>query len=523
MAAGTSLPRPKDTTMHSPSRTFTGFGFLVGLLALSVIGCGGDDAGTGAPGQHATGASGGVSGAGSFGGQGAASGFGGQSGSAPCADTDAPDADGTDDNCDGADGVVGTDVHVASTGADTNPGTPDAPMRTIPKALELAHVRSAKVLLGGGEFEVTSLSQAGDIEIHGGYAEAFSGKRQASSSTLKASSPEGVVVSEASSVLLDTLSIVGVPAKEASQRSSQALVLDVGSSRLFNVHVEAGAGLSGGAGEDGAAGTSGKDGNGPYGATQLSCDGSIQPSFAFGANAGSKNSAGAVAGNCGSKIAASAGAPGISGGDGANASSLASFENGVLRWSDAADAPDDAKPGFGGAGGGSCAPANLAAGAGSGGCPGSPGTGGESGGGAIGIVVLQGKLVLEASNIRTGFGGDGGNGGKGGAGGPGGKSGKPACPYGFDCTQITQTCTPATDPWKSNCAPWGGVGGPGGDGGHGGGGVGGWSVGIVTIGAATSEYDSATTFDLGAPGKGGDGAGGIRAANGEKRKQWALP
>ncbi len=494
-------------------------GLFVSLLALAVMGCGGDGGSAG----PAVGSGGGSNGGGSgSAGESGASGAGGESGSANCSQTDEPDADGTDDNCDGADGIVGTDVYVAPTGSDTNPGTPDAPIRTIKKGLELAHSRSARVLVAAGDFEVSALSQPGDVKIHGGYPAAFLGARQATATSLKTSSPLGIAVTDASSVYLETLSIVGASADDPSQRSSQALVLDVPESKLVDVRVVAQDALSGGGGEDGLSGAAGKDGKTSQGAYGLSCDGKAQPSFAFGADAGKKNSAGGQAGSCFGKTAAAVGVAGIVGTDGANAPTSAAFDGGVLHWANASDGIDDAKPGFGGAGGGTCEIQNLAGGGGGGGCPGTPGTGGESGGGAIGIVVLSGKLTLEGSSIRTGFAGDGGNGGKGGAGGPGGGGGVPECPVGWDCTKIVKTCTPATDPWKTNCARWGGSGGPGGSGGHGGGGVGGWTVGIVTLGAATSEFDSATSFELGSPGKGGEGAGGVRAPNGEKRKQLAI-
>ncbi len=512
--------------MHKYTKTLRRTGFLVSCLALAATGCGVDDS----PGRAAAG-SGGTAGAGSAsGGESGTSGAGGHAGSASCGTTDEPDAAGSDENCDGADGIVGTDVYVSVSGSDTNPGTPDAPLKTITKALEFAHSRSGRVLVAAGGFDIVAISQPGDLKVHGGYPLQFVGKREASATSLKASSPEGIVVSEADSVHFETLTIAGVSAKEATQRSSQALILDVPNSKLVDVRVIAGDAISGSSGVSGTSGGPGKDGNYSSGTNPTVCNGKQQPGYTGGVGRGEKNSAGGSPGSCEQKKPAAAGAHGIHGTDGANASPLPTFENGALRWPDAFDALDDAQPGFGGAGGGTC---KFAAGygmgsrgGGSGGCPGTPGTKAESGGGAIGVVVLSGTLVVERSLIRTGFGGDGGDGGAGGSGGPGGKSMAPSCPSWLtECMafpEIPLLCQPATDPWKVNCAHWGGTGGPGGDGGHGGGGVGGSTVGILTLGAATSEFDAATTFELGVPGKGGEGSGGARAANGEKRKQWAL-
>lgn len=75
------------------------------------------------------------------------------------------------------------------------------------------------------------------------------------------------------------------------------------------------------------------------------------------------------------------------------------------------------------------------------------------------------------------------------------------------------TCPP--DKTGKGCAGYGAAGGKGGDGGQGGAGAGGWTIGVLTVGAAAADLDSATVFDVGKPGIGGMG-GAARAPDGQK-------
>jgi hypothetical protein len=47
-------------------------------------------------------------------------------------------------------------------------------------------------------------------------------------------------------------------------------------------------------------------------------------------------------------------------------------------------------------------------------------------------------------------------------------------------------------------------------------------VGVLVTPGAQADVDAATTFELGTPGKGGEGDGGGRAADGQKRKVLGL-
>lgn len=435
---------------------------------------------------------------------------------------DAPDADGKDENCDGADGVVGVDAYVdPSAGSDTNPGDPTAPLRSLKAAVLLAGSRGGRVLLGKGQLAIDVLDAAGSYEVHGGYAPSFVGPRKRESSVLAPTKPLGLALSGATEVTLVSLSIIG-PAAGDKVMTAHALRTSVDHLRLVDVEVRAGNATPGAAlGAPAANGEPGVNATGSVG-SPLTCKGLAQASFSKGAAVGKMNAAGLPPGNCATKTPAAAGAAGQAGTHGAHAKKAPVLEDGLVGWTHGGAAPDNAGPGLGGAGGADCSTlGNYGGGAGSGGCPGSPGAGAASGGGSIAVVVLAGKLTLSSSFLRTGFGGNGGNGAPGGEGGVGGRGYRPGCGTGVDCAKIPAECTSATDPYKLNCAGWGGVGGKGGKGGHGGAGAGGWTIGVVTVGAASVDLDAGTTFELGAPGNGGDGAT-TRAPDGEKHETWAL-
>jgi hypothetical protein len=152
-----------------------------------------------------------------------------------------------------------------------------------------------------------------------------------------------------------------------------------------------------------------------------------------------------------------------------------------------------------------------AGGGGTGGCPGGAGKGGASGGGSIAILVLQGKVIIKNSLIRTGNGGNGGNGGKGGDGGDGGIGGvpdwnsieRPYPPAPFAPAAAFPEPCPSSGDLNKACAAYGRPGAKGGSGGAGGPGAGGWSVGILSASGASAVIDPSVQFQLGGFGSGG--------------------
>jgi len=486
-----------------------------GLVSVFVLGCSGADGAS--DGARGAGGNAGAAGASS---QAGASGIAGSGPDCDPSGSDAPDADGLDENCDGADGQVGRDVYVdPASGSDTNSGTPDAPLRTLAAAVQLAQTRDGNVLVTGGKQEIDEVSFGGSYAIFGGYGSSFSGTRHRETTVLQPTHPEGLLITNADEARFDTLTIRGVSPDEKVSPTAQALRLDVKLATLSNVVVEARNAATGSTlGDVGADGSPGVSANGADGASGLSCGGVTPPNYVNGAKHGQPSSQGDLPGNCLTKTLATPGVPGAPGTPGADASSLPSFDGTWVRWGDGKPGQPNAAPGYGGAGG--CDWAGIVGGgAGTGGCPGLPGAGASSGGGSIAVILLGGKLELIGSRIVTGFGGSGGSGAPGGKGGDGGWGGKPGC---LGCTDpVPNTCSPPTDPMAVGCAAWGAAGGKGGEGGHGGAGVGGWTIGILAVGSAESAYDSATEFDLGKPGTGGDGGNG-RAADGQSKQRYVL-
>ncbi|WP_437769481.1 PGRS family protein [Sorangium sp. So ce281] len=146
--------------------------------------------------------------------------------------------------------------------------------------------------------------------------------------------------------------------------------------------------------------------------------------------------------------------------------------------------PDPDAKGVGGASGGS---------GGAGGCGGKGGLGGSAGGASIALISLDATLQFHDVTLKTGRGGKGGDGapgqrgGDGGAGGPGGKALS-------DSSGLNDACD-------------GGRGGQGGPGGRGGGGRGGHSIGIAFRGTPPPMDANDLHFELGEPGLGGEGDG----------------
>ncbi len=91
------------------------------------------------------------------------------------------DPDGRDTNCDGADGDIERAIFVSPTGDDEAEGTPEAPVATIARGLELAADRDY-VLVAEGSFEEAVTLRDG-ISIHGGYDPAGNWSRSPSART----------------------------------------------------------------------------------------------------------------------------------------------------------------------------------------------------------------------------------------------------------------------------------------------------------------------------------------------------
>jgi hypothetical protein len=403
---------------------------------------------------------------------------------------DDPDDQGKDDNCDGADGVIGVDVYVHGTsGADTNGGTPNAPLRSIKAGIALASSRGGRVFVAAGTFELGALAAKGSWSVYGGYSATFVGAPKRELTIIKASSPTGFLLSDAERALFAHFTFTAPSASDAKQQHAFAFRTRAAELVLDDVDVQAGDALAGK--------------NGQSGATGLATTGWTPAcSAAPGWCPTPQN------GDIAAKRAADDGAPGQPGSDGANARGKLSVADDLLT----SDQPTDGlSNGALGCRGGYGATGSLGgswysgATGGVGGCPGASGTAGTSGGSTTAILVLRGRVEIKRSRLGTGFGGAGGDGGRGGAGGAGGLGEGPST-----------GCTPSSDPLGVGCAVYGGRGGPGGTGGHGGGGAGGSTIGVVVAPGASATVDDPTQLELGMPGSGGQGGSNRRAPDGRR-------
>lgn len=438
---------------------------------------------------------------------------------------DEPDDKGIDQNCDGADGVVGVDVYVSGSGTDTNAGTPGQPLRTIAAALKLANGRGGKVLVSSGSFALDAIKAPGTWSLFGGYASSFTGAPKRSSTVLVGGAT-GVLIDGGASARLAHLTVRGAASTDPQHPSSVAIVSSADDLTLDDVDLEAADGRDGAPGAVGLPGNPGAPGGDADTPTRLMCRGSVQPSFSFGATKYMQNVEGKHPGNFSTSTAAETGSDGAPGTDGVDASGTPKLTDGALVFGQGEPGASNGRPGFGGPGGGGGSPDGqqwyVGGAGGSGGCPGFGGEGGHSGGASVGLLVLRGSVHVTRSLVHTGLGGAGGDGGAGGPGGAGGRPGLPTANPSLG-SPFPGACTTANDPAHAACAEYGGTGGAGGLGGHGGGGAGGWSVGVMLAAGATAQVDDVTTVDLGRPGTGGTGNGGGRAPGGKSARTYTIP
>ena len=372
--------------------------------------------------------------------------------------TDDPDDDGIDDNCDGADGVVGHDIYVTTKGFKTNDGTPWEPLDSLVGAIALAQTRpGARVFLARGIYEESPLKVTSDIQIFGGYEESFLGRPDRDVTTLRA--PTGLLVqAKGAHLSFSHLTIQGLDAGKSGQASSYGLRILAGDVSIDDVVVVSGDAASGASGEKGA------DGQTPTTAiaAPIKCNNVVQDIVSAGTT----------------QCPAVNGGAGQPGRDGENGGTALRIECGFLEDPRVAQS---GQVGYPGTGGSSCA--SVAAG--SGGCPGGFGTGGTGGGSSVSVLALVGSFSATRSVIRTGLGGAGGDGGQGGAGAPG------------------PTVTAQT-------------GGNGGKGGDGGGGAGGSTIGVLHSTFANIDVDPTTSYEIAPAGPGGRGRGGANAPSGKR-------
>jgi len=406
-------------------------------------------------------------------------------------------------------------------GNDANPGTKEAPFKTLAKGIAAAGALPRVYVCATTYAEDLSLTQANAVSIYGGLqcgSWTYDGSMPVVGKSTVAARVDGVT----KPVVLSDLTFLAAPGAADGESSVAAFVTGSADVTLRRVKLRPGAGKDGAAGSTGSnwsavaqddPSIAGKDANGGTGGGSHACTLCVDSVNSAGGGGGSGGLT-ATGGSAGTpNLSASPpddGAAGSGGGtcsagdNGANASPGTAAPGatvvgalGTSGWAPAkgGDGPNGG-PGQGGGGGGGKAGitgSGGGAGGGCGGCGGAGGKGGGGGGASIGLAVVASKVTLDTCDVVTVAGGAGGAGSAGQAGQLGGYAG---------------TASPG-------CAA--GVGGQGGTGGAGGGGAGGISVGVVYTGqkpdvdANTSIVVPSTPAHKGAGGAPGvnDGVDGV--------------
>ncbi len=404
-------------------------------------------------------------------------------------------------------------VFVAPSGKDSAPGTQAAPLKTIAKALELAHAASKKVIACNGTYD-EQLKLSTSTNLFGGFTCPSDPNPWAYDSGKKAivaPSARGLALSVATGAAAVVIADFEFDAKDGVDPGESSVAAFINASTnvsLIRLKLAAGTGV------DGA--------NGVLSPVAFPSQPTLNGNSATGDNGGLSNTVlcaiggstkGGVGGNGGPNAtgggqgtpALNGGTPGTlgalcagpgSGGNGSDAPAQPAASGAAqlgaitpVGWSPTPGTDGSpGTPGQGGGGGTGSSTGGGGGGGGAGGCGGAPGTGGKAGGASIALLVLNSTLGLNELDLVTEDAGKGGNG----AAGQDGQSlfGAPGAAADFGCG--------------------GGKGGKGGAGGAGGGGAGGISAGIVSRGAAPMP-DLKTHISTGLAGT--KGVGGLAGSN----------
>ncbi len=451
-------------------------------------------------------------------------------------ETDLPDLEGVDSNCDGVDGDKELAIFVdALTGTDDGDGTPGSPLKTLDAAQEKAVSEGfSAIYISKGTYPET-FTVIGGIDYYGLFNAGDGWSRSAFNPTYFQGGSPALSCTGQSDFALDGFQFTGANATGPANSAYGAKITNCSAGQLVRCTITAGNatdgtnGTPGQAGQPGGSGSGGSNGCGYGGWGCGDCQkpagglGGSSPCGAQGANGGSggahdgggdggNNAVGGAQGGAGGAVTAN----GISGQSGAAATTGASGNPGV--WSgtlgEGGFSPSNGIDGaigghgHGGGGGGGGGGDNKGGcgnygasggGGGGGGCGGTKGTAGTGGGGSFGLYLADADISLEDVKVYAGYGGDGGDGGAGGKGGNGGTGANGGAAKFID---------------NEGAGGKGGNGTKGGDGGHGSGGPGGPSYAVVCTGVTTFANTNSSLLPS-TPGDGGDvPAGGFAGAKG---------
>jgi len=404
----------------------------------------------------------------------------------------------------------------AAAGADGNPGTKEAPVKSITAALGKLAGKTRLYLCDGTYPEHVKLSAP--VSLYGGFAcgsWSYSGAKAKLAPTGKGLALE-IRAASADLVLAD-LDVSANDATEPGESSIAAMVASTTSATFRRTSLTAGKAVDGADGLPAAdfapaAAPDGTPGAGGGAATpNPACTTSIggaggRNASPNGANGGvavipvyptGNTGGGGIAGaTCG--IPASDGAYGVEGTGGAGAAALGVLDASGWKGADGAKGGAGGN-GQGGGGGAQRIEGGVGGSGGPGGCGGAGGASGTAGGSSIALLVFQSDVRLDQASLNANDAGRGGNAANG------------------QKAQLGSANPGSPGSFASACA--GGIGGVGGSGGGGGGGAGSLSVGILykgkapsLNGASTPAADTLPSVSLGAKGApGAKGLGGIPA------------
>ena len=401
-----------------------------------------------------------------------------------------------------------------ATGADTQPGTRDAPLSTLDRALELAGQDSSisAILIAGSPQIPGPIRLTQDVSLLGGFASPTFAQDGNARPTITATpmmendTLVGIIASGLDeAVVLRDLDVI---TPDNPKGATVGVILDQAELILERTLIRAGTGASGEAGSQGGPGEAGAMGQagGQQGQTSAgeggantSCPDASGGAGGQGGKAGSSAEPGAA-----SALEAPGGQPGMPGthgtdgaeGDPGDPAGPGTWNQAGYMPGAAASVGDAGSPGQGGGGGGGGASnagqGGGGGGGGAGGCPGDPGQPGTSGSPSVAIFAIDAKVTLRNAQISTTGGGAGGAGGAGSEGGSGASGGAGV-----------------------SGANGGSAGGRGGDGGQGGtGGVGGYGLGGESWGVLCVRSTLDTASSLIQPGPGGKHGNGETAMSG---------
>jgi hypothetical protein len=479
--------------------------------------------------------------------------------------TDHPDPQGVDANCDGIDGEVENAYFVAPTGSDTNPGTREAPFRTVQHGIDRAAADGKRDVLVAQGVYGKNVRLRDRVHTYGGYSQDFA--RHAPDELDSALFGQALGAGERGTVTadgvtagatLDGFSIYGIDASALGQSTYAVSIVDctaalrVGRNRI--VGGVGGPGLPGTPGADGEDATDGSPGLAGI-ATDRSC--SVPPlagglggntlcesTPTSGGNGGQshcprterlesaepcdatesancKNTWNGTGAQPPTPPAQGVGLPGDNGGgpgggptyDRWTMTNQCFLCNLQLGWPHLGEGGVDGGRGIDGAAGAGCAAASGSATAfgwiglpGTSGASGTHGRGGGGGSAGSGFDITAGASAGTCQDRLGGSGGGGGGGGCRGLGGSGGQAGGGSFGVWIGFTQRVASAPTLTD--NEILVGFGGAGGAGAAAGAGGTGGLGAPGGIAQVSVVFCAEAGGRGGNGGAGGHGGGGGGG---------------